>query len=74
MLECPAVARYYNRPVVILNRAQADRDDIALNRRPIIFHPDGRQTDMSADMNIPNNAIVLVHSGGLHWDGAVPTK
>lgn len=74
MSECPAVARLYNRPVVVLSRSQPDKQDIALNRRPIVYHPDGSQTDMSADMKIPNNAIVLVHSGGLHWDGAVPVK
>lgn len=72
--ECVAVARYYDRPVVVLSRSEAGRDDIALNRRPIVYHPNGSQTDMTADMKIPNNAIVLVHSGGLHWDGAVPVK
>jgi hypothetical protein len=72
--ECPAVARLYDRPVVVLSRSLPNSDEIALKRRPIVFYPDGRQTDMTADMKIPHNAIVLVHSGGLHWDGAVPVK
>lgn len=72
--ECPAVARLYDRPVVVLNRTQASSDQIALNRRPIIYYPNGKLGDMTADMNIPNNAIVLVHSGGFHWDGAIPSK
>ncbi|MFM8984055.1 MAG: OTU domain-containing protein, partial [Spartobacteria bacterium] len=74
MSECPAVARLYDRPVVVLNRTQASSDQIALDRRPIIFYPNGQPGDMTADMNIPKNAIVLVHSGGVHWDGAIPSK
>lgn len=74
MSECPAVARLYNRPVVVLNRTQASSDEIALDRRPIIYYPNVQPGDMTADMKIPKDAIVLVHSGGLHWDDAVPTK
>lgn len=68
------MARLYNRPVVVLNRTQASSDEIALDRRPIIYYPNAQPSDMTADMKIPKDAIVLVHSGGLHWDDVVPTK
>jgi hypothetical protein len=69
MDECPAVARLYNRPVVVLARTHPTEETLHLNRRPIVYEPDGSQRDIVFGEEIPGNVIVLVHSGGQHWDG-----
>ncbi|CAK0757471.1 hypothetical protein CCP4SC76_2970004 [Gammaproteobacteria bacterium] len=72
--ECPVVAKSYNRPVVVFAREQPGHDEINVRFRPQVYSPDGNVRELAWGEKLPNEAIVLVHSGGLHWDGATPRK
>lgn len=69
--ECPAIALAYQRPVVVIKRTASGQNTLDLKMRPVVYEADGTQRDMVFGEPFPQNAIVLIHDGGIHWDGAV---